>query len=67
MKRALSVVDVQNVYFTEGLKVIYRTCMLAVSSRAGLITAEELRRATLVTQAMRFSKVMTVQQWIADL
>lgn len=43
------------------------TGTLAVSNAAGSVTAEELHRAILVTQAMRFSKVMTVGQWLADL
>jgi len=43
------------------------TGTLAISNPAGSVTAEELHRAILVTQAMRFSKVMTTQQWIAGL
>jgi nicotinamidase-related amidase len=43
------------------------TGTLAFSNLAGSVTAEELHRAILVTQAMRFSKVMTTQQWIACL
>lgn len=43
------------------------TGTLAVSNDAGSVTAEELHRAILVTQAMRFSKVITTQQWIREL
>jgi nicotinamidase-related amidase len=43
------------------------TGTLAFSNQAGSVTAEELHRAILVTQAMRFSKVMTTQQWLAGL
>jgi nicotinamidase-related amidase len=43
------------------------TGTLAISNSAGSVTAEELHRAILVTQAMRFSKVMTTQQWLAGL
>ena len=43
------------------------TGTLAISNPAGSVTAEELHRAILVTQAMRFSKVMTTQQWLAGL
>ncbi|MGD0571807.1 MAG: cysteine hydrolase family protein [Sedimentisphaerales bacterium] len=43
------------------------TGTLAFSNPAGSVTAEELHRVILVTQAMRFSKVMTTQQWLADL
>jgi nicotinamidase-related amidase len=43
------------------------TGTLAVSNPAGSVTAEELHRAILVTQAMRFSKVMTTKDWLAGL
>jgi nicotinamidase-related amidase len=43
------------------------TGTLAVSNSAGSVTAQELHRAILVTQAMRFSKVMTTNGWIANL
>jgi len=43
------------------------TGTLPVSNKAGSVTAEELHRAILVTQAMRFSKVMTTDQWIESL
>jgi nicotinamidase-related amidase len=41
------------------------TGTLAVSNNAGSVTAEELHRATLVTQAMRFAEVLTAEEWIA--
>lgn len=53
-----------------GLRVEFlsdATGTLAVSNDAGSVTAEELHRAILVTQAMRFSKVMPTQQWIGGL
>ncbi len=34
------------------------------SNPAGAVTAEELHRAVLVTQASRFAEVMTVREWI---
>jgi nicotinamidase-related amidase len=40
---------------------------LACSNYAGTVTAEELHRAILVTQAMRFSRVMTTGEWQAGL
>lgn len=40
------------------------TGTLDISNYAGTVTAEELHRAILVTQAMRFSKVMTTDEWI---
>jgi nicotinamidase-related amidase len=43
------------------------TGTLAVSNQAGSVTAEELHRAILVTQSMRFSKVMTAKDWLAGL
>lgn len=39
------------------------TGSLALSNDAGSVTAEELHRAILVTQAMRFSKVLTTKAW----
>jgi nicotinamidase-related amidase len=36
----------------------------AFSTYAGEVTAEELHRAALVTQAMRFSTVLTVREWV---
>ncbi|MBI5418478.1 MAG: cysteine hydrolase [Deltaproteobacteria bacterium] len=43
------------------------TGTLAVSNKAGSVTAEELHRAILVTQAMRFGRVMTSAEWIKGL
>jgi nicotinamidase-related amidase len=43
------------------------TGTLPVSNKAGSVTAEELHRAILVTQAMMFSKVMTTDQWLESL
>jgi len=43
------------------------TGTLAVKNEAGAVTAEELHRAILVTQAMRFSKVLKTADWIASL
>jgi len=40
------------------------TGTLDISNAAGSVTAEELHRAILVTQAMRFAKVQTTKQWI---
>lgn len=41
------------------------TGTLAVANSAGAVTAEELHRAILVTQAMRFGVVLTTRQWLA--
>lgn len=41
------------------------TGTLAVSNEAGSVAAEELQRAILVTQAMRFSRVITTDQWVS--
>ena len=43
------------------------TGTLDIYNSAGSVTAEELHRAVLVTQAMRFSKVMTTKEWAAGL
>jgi nicotinamidase-related amidase len=43
------------------------TGTLQISNYAGTVTAEELHRAILVTQAMRFSKVLTTEEWINSL
>jgi len=43
------------------------TGTLAIANQAGQVTAEELHRAILVTQAMRFSQVMTTREWIASI
>ncbi len=40
------------------------TGTLAFKNEAGEVTAEELHRAILVTQQMRFSRVLTVGEWI---
>lgn len=39
------------------------TGTLSVSNQGGKVSAEELHKAILVTQAMRFSKVMTTNEW----
>lgn len=39
------------------------TGTLPVSNYAGTVTAEELHTAILVTQAMRFAKVLTTEEW----
>ena len=43
------------------------TGTLTLSNSAGTIQDEELHRATLVTQQMRFSQVMTTAEWIQSL
>jgi nicotinamidase-related amidase len=40
------------------------TGTLAISNYAGRVTAEELHKAILVTQAMKFSKVVTTEEWM---
>ncbi|MEN6553829.1 MAG: cysteine hydrolase family protein [Methanobacterium sp.] len=40
------------------------TGTLDISNSAGEISAEELHKAILITQAMRFSKVMSTDEWI---
>ena len=40
------------------------TGTLDISNSAGEINAEELHKAILITQAMRFSKVMSTEEWI---
>lgn len=40
------------------------TGTLDISNYAGNVTAEELHRSILVTQAMRFSKVISTEEWI---
>jgi nicotinamidase-related amidase len=40
------------------------TGTLDISNSAGSVTAEELHRAILVTQQMRFGDVLTADQWI---
>ena len=39
------------------------TGTLSISNYAGKVTAEELHRSVLVTQASRFSKVMSLLEW----
>ncbi len=56
--------------FHLGFKVEFlsdATGTLAISNNAGSVTAEELHRAILVTQAMRFSKVMLTSRWLESL
>ncbi len=43
------------------------TGTLDFSNQAGKVSAEELHRATLVTQQFRFSKVLTTEAWIGSL
>jgi nicotinamidase-related amidase len=43
------------------------TGTLDVANAAGAVTAEELHRAILVTQQMRFSEVLSADDWIARL
>ncbi len=43
------------------------TGTLDFRNEAGAVTAEELHRAILVTQQMRFSKVMSAQHWMDSL
>lgn len=43
------------------------TGTLDIKNDAGSVTAEELHRAILVTQAMRFAKVVSTAQWIQGL
>ncbi|PKL70417.1 MAG: cysteine hydrolase [Methanomicrobiales archaeon HGW-Methanomicrobiales-1] len=40
------------------------TGTLGITNNAGTVTGEELHRAILVTQAMRFSRVLTTAEWI---
>lgn len=43
------------------------TGTLSVQNSGGSVTDEELHRAILVTQSMRFSKVLNTSEWIASL
>ena len=43
------------------------TGTLSVRNDAGSVKDEELHRAILVTQAMRFSKVLTAADWIRSI
>lgn len=73
MKKVLLVIDVQNEYFTGKLPVShpsgsFENILKAMdAANAGAATDEELHRAILVTQAMRFSKVMKTSEWINSL
>ena len=42
------------------------TGTLAVTNAAGSVTAEELHRAILVTQQMRFARVMKTGEWVKE-
>lgn len=56
--------------FHRGLKVEFlsdATGTLGLANSAGRVTAEELHRAILVTQAARFATVLTTQEWINSL
>ena len=56
--------------FHRGFKVEFlsdATGTLTVSNYAGTVTGEELHRAILVTQAMRFSQVLKTMDWIEKL
>ncbi len=56
--------------FHRGLEVEFlsdATGTLDLANEAGRVSAEELHRAILVTQAMRFARVLTTAQWIAAL
>jgi hypothetical protein len=41
------------------------TGTLAFTNNAGKVSAEELHRAVLVTQQIRFSEVLPTEEWIA--
>ena len=43
------------------------TGTLSITNAAGSVSAEELHRAILVTQQMRFSRVMTTEEWVKGL
>lgn len=43
------------------------TGTLAIKNSAGEVTAQELHRAILVTQQMRFSKVLDTADWVKEL
>jgi nicotinamidase-related amidase len=56
--------------FHRGFKVEFlsdATGTLDVANYAGRVSAEELHRAILVTQAARFAQVITTQEWTASL
>jgi len=43
------------------------TGTLQITNYAGTVPAEQLHRAILVTQAMRFSKVLSTKQWMESI
>ena len=43
------------------------TGTLDVTNEAGTISAADLHRAVLITQQMRFSRVLTTEQWISEI
>jgi nicotinamidase-related amidase len=43
------------------------TATLSVRNEGGSVTDEELHRAILVTQSMRFSRVLSAAEWLANL
>lgn len=56
--------------FHRGYKVEFlsdATGTLDMANYAGRVSAEELHRAILVTQAARFAQVLATQEWIASL
>lgn len=56
--------------YHRGFKVEFlsdATGTISVSNYAGTVTDEELHRSILVTQAMRFSNVLTTDEWIQKL
>lgn len=56
--------------FHRGLAVEFladATGTLDLSNAAGAVAAEELQRAILVTQAMRFAQVLSTNEWITSL
>ena len=56
--------------FHRGLKVVFlsdATGTLDIANDAGQVSAEELHRAILVSQAARFAKVLSTQKWIDSL
>lgn len=42
------------------------TGTLPIANAAGAVTAEELHRAILVTQQMRFARVMRTEEWVRE-
>lgn len=43
------------------------TGTLSISNYAGEVSDEDLHKAILVTQAMRFSRVLTTEEWVENL